>query len=98
MLAKFCRLFSQMEEADLKTLLFMAQKMAHRILQQDFEQVLHRPIETAPFIRNWSPGISAQLMSPPSNDVLCLSYPPLMLVNGPSIERINRPTIWVISK
>ncbi|MBZ5662864.1 MAG: helix-turn-helix domain-containing protein [Acidobacteriia bacterium] len=30
MLAKFCRLFSQMEEADLKTLLFMAQKMAHR--------------------------------------------------------------------
>ncbi len=30
MLAKFCRLFSRIKEADLKTLLFMAQKMAKR--------------------------------------------------------------------
>src|SRR5665811_2006144 len=30
MLAKFCRLFSQMGEGDLKLMLFMAQKMARR--------------------------------------------------------------------
>jgi transcriptional regulator with XRE-family HTH domain len=30
MLAKFCRLFSQMEEGDLKLVLFMTQKMANR--------------------------------------------------------------------
>jgi transcriptional regulator with XRE-family HTH domain len=30
MLAKFCRLFSLMNESDLRVLLFMAQKMAHR--------------------------------------------------------------------
>ena len=30
MLAKFCRLFSHMEEADLRMVLFMAQKMARR--------------------------------------------------------------------
>jgi transcriptional regulator with XRE-family HTH domain len=30
MLAKFCRLFSQMEEGDLKLVLFMSQKMANR--------------------------------------------------------------------
>jgi len=30
MLAKFCRLFSHMEEADLRMMLFMAQKMARR--------------------------------------------------------------------
>ena len=30
MLAKFCRLFSQMEEGDLKLVLFMTQKMARR--------------------------------------------------------------------
>jgi transcriptional regulator with XRE-family HTH domain len=30
MLAKFCRLFSHMEESDLKLVLFMTQKMANR--------------------------------------------------------------------
>jgi transcriptional regulator with XRE-family HTH domain len=30
MLSKFCRLFSLMNESDLRVLLFMAQKMAHR--------------------------------------------------------------------
>ena len=30
MLTKFCSLFSRMEEADLRTVLFMAQKMAKR--------------------------------------------------------------------
>jgi transcriptional regulator with XRE-family HTH domain len=30
LLAKFCRLFSRMEEGDLRTVLFMAQKMANR--------------------------------------------------------------------
>jgi transcriptional regulator with XRE-family HTH domain len=30
MLAKFCRLFSRMNESDMRLLFFMAQKMAHR--------------------------------------------------------------------